>query len=241
MPLTNFRSLIAVISILAVLLFSIPAEAGLTSSDARKVWSKVAVITDLKDIPFSVKNDETPNAWVANGKSVTVTTGLLGILNKESELFCVLAHEAGHTKLGHYENTVKHGLGLSVAAALLGHAMGGGLAETAAGVGANLAYAGWSREQEVEADDYAVRLAHKAGVDPVGLYSAISKISKNGNVTQPSGFNSHPPDDRRLLHIKNEILSIEPGAKFPDDTDRSAAGSENTSGGTDGNASLPDK
>lgn len=47
------------------------------------------------------------------------------------------------------------------------------------------------------------------------------KLSNNGSRTQPSGFNSHPPDERRLLHIRNEILRVKPNAKFPDGSEKS--------------------
>ena len=153
-----------------------------------------------------------------------------GVLRLSSEVYSsdsvaalgVAAHEAGHAKLGHYENTVNRAAGLGIASAILGNLLGGGIGSTAANVGANLAYAGWSREQEVEADDYSVHLAYSKGEDPVGLYSAMLKLSNNGGRTQPSGFNSHPPDERRLLHIRNEILSIKPNAKFPDGSEKKA-------------------
>ncbi len=217
----NINILVALLAVSASL-FLTPniSDAKLGAEDARAVWSRVAKATGLKDLPFSVKEEKTPNAWVTNGSSVTVTTGLLELLDTQSELYGVLAHEAGHAKLDHHEDTVKRGVGLSVAATLLGKLLGGGIAETAAGVGANLAYSGWSREQEVEADDYSVRIAHSMGEDPVGLYSALLKLSKVGSRPQPSGFNSHPPDDRRLLHLKNEILRLDPKAKFPDNNEK---------------------
>lgn len=199
------------------LLCALPAEAKLTSEDAHEVWGRVAQATDLTALPFTVKEEESPNAWVTNGKSVTVTTGLLNILDDKDELYCVFAHEAGHAKLGHYQSTVNRGAGLSVATTVLGKLFGN-LVGAAANVGANLAYAGWSREQEVAADDYAVKLAHEQGVDPVGMYRALSILSEKGGKTQPSGFNSHPPDERRLPHVKNEILKYEPNAQFPDTT-----------------------
>ncbi|MGD9666025.1 MAG: M48 family metallopeptidase [Synergistaceae bacterium] len=198
------------------------SEARLSPEEAKTVWSRVAKATELTDLPFTVKQEAVPNAWVTNGSSVTVTTGLLELLDTQAELYGVLSHEAGHAKLNHYENTVKRGVGLSVAATLFGKLFGGGIAETAAGVGANLAYAGWSREQEVEADDYSVQLAHKMGEDPVGLYSALLKLSKSGKRGEPSGFNSHPPDERRLLHLRNEILKLNPKAKFPDGSEKGA-------------------
>ena len=207
---------------LLFLMFVSSAEAALTEHDAREVWSKIATATGLTNMPFEVKSDDkTPNAWVTNGASVTVTTGLLNLLATRAELYGVLAHEAGHVKLGHHRDTVNKATGLSVASLLLerlfGSSLAGSVASTAVNVGANLAYAGWSREQEVEADDYAVHLAHKNGENPVGLYTAMQRLSSSGRRLEPSGFNSHPPDERRLLHIKNEILKIAPNTKFPDE------------------------
>jgi len=216
------KILLALLAVFMLLLLTPGfSEAKLSTDDAGAVWSRVAKATELTGLPFNVKEDKVPNAWVTNGSSVTVTTGLLDLLDTQAELYGVLAHEAGHAKLDHHKETVKRSVGLSIAATLLGKLLGGGIAETAAGVGANLAYSGWSREQEVEADDYSVRLAHRMGEDPVGLYSALLKLSKVGDRPQPSGFNSHPPDDRRLLHLRNEILRLDPGAKFPDGSEKS--------------------
>ena len=215
------KHIISLITAACVLCFAAnTADAKLSHADAHKVWEKVAQATELTKLPFNVKVEKEPNAWVANGSSVTVTTGLLDLLDTQAELYGVFAHEAGHAKLGHYENTVNRAAGLGIASAILGNLLGGGIGSTAANVGANLAYAGWSREQEVEADDYSVHLAYSKGEDPVGLYSAMLKLSNNGGRTQPSGFNSHPPDERRLLHIRNEILSIKPNAKFTDGTEK---------------------
>lgn len=191
------------------------SEAAIPRRSAKKVWERVAAPTGLTSLPFYIEEENTPNAWVTNGESVTVTTGLLSLLDTEAELYAVFAHEAGHIKLNHHQSGATRTAGLSIAAAVLGSILGDGLAGAAVNVGANLVNSGWSREQEIAADDYSVELAHKMGEDPVGMYSAIKKLSEV-NKTQPSGFNSHPPDDRRLLHIKNKILELEPSAKFPE-------------------------
>ncbi|OUO92751.1 M48 family metallopeptidase [Cloacibacillus sp. An23] len=202
----------------ALMIFTLaacPSYAGLSHEQARRVWNKVAAPTGLTGLPFSIKNEEAPNAWVTNGQSVTVTTGLLDLLDSESELYAVFAHEAGHVKLNHHQSGANRAAGLSLAAAILGNILGDGLAGAAVNVGANLVNSGWSREQEIAADDYAVELAHAQGEDPVGMYMAIKKLSSVSK-TQPSGFNSHPPDDRRMLHIKNKILELEPDAVIPE-------------------------
>lgn len=204
------------LAILALLTYSAVAEALLSHNDAHEVWEKVAKVTNLTSLPFIIKEDKVPNAWVTNGESVTVSTGLLNLLNTKAELYGVLAHEAGHAKLKHYENTVNRQAGLSLGAAILGGIFGNGLGNIAVGVGANLASAGWSREQEVAADDYAVKTAYENGEDPVGLYAAMLRLSSYRDKLEPSGFNSHPPDDRRLLHIKNEVLKYKPNAIFPE-------------------------
>lgn len=191
------------------------SEAALSHEQARRVWNRVAVPTGLTELPFSIKTEDVPNAWVTNGESVTVTTGLLNLLDTESELYAVFAHEAGHVKLNHYQSGSNRAAGLSLASAILGNILGDGLAGVAVNIGANLVNSGWSREQEIAADDYSVELAYSQGEDPVGMYSAIKKLS-SVNKTQPSGFNSHPPDDRRMLHIRNKILALDPSAKFPD-------------------------
>ena len=108
-------------------------------------------------------------------------------------------------------------MGLNVASMLLSRALGGGtVGEIAAGVGSNLASAGISREKEVEADDFAVDLAFKVGHDPTGIYTALKRLALRGGKLQPSGFNSHPPDDRRLQHVRNRILDKDPGVKIPE-------------------------
>lgn len=83
-----------------------PAEARLSHETAKNVWNRVAKATDLTGIPFTIKEDKVPNAWVTNGKSVTVTTALLDLLDTEAELYCVFAHEAGHAKLGDRKSVV---------------------------------------------------------------------------------------------------------------------------------------
>lgn len=191
------------------------AEAGISHEAAKKIWHKVAVPTGLTQLPFSIREDKAPNAWVTNGESVTVTTALLDLLDTDAELFAVFAHEAGHVKLNHYQSDVTRGTGLYVVSTLLGRFLGDGIPGMAVNLGANLVSSGWSREQEIASDDYAVTLAHENGVNPVGMYSAIKKLS-SVHKTEPSGFNSHPPDDRRIAHIRNKILKLDPKAEFPD-------------------------
>ena len=198
-----------------VMMTGAAAHAAITESMVREEWRKVSRAAGMNELPLTIKEEKEPNAWVTAGESVTVTTGLMKLLQKREEMFGVLSHEAGHAKLGHYEGRVKNTVGISLAATLLGKLIGDStIGQAAIGAGANLAVAGYSREQEVEADDFAVDLAFIAGEDPTGLYTALQKLSAYGK-TSPSGFNSHPPDERRLLRIKNRILEKNPKIRIP--------------------------
>ena len=72
----------------------------------------------------------------------------------------------------------------------------------------NLAESGFSRGQEVEADDYGTELLKRAGYDPYGLYRAMKAFADNKYVTQPNGFNSHPPTERRLQHLQEKAKEV---------------------------------
>ena len=130
------------------------------------------------------------------------------LLNSPDEIAGILGHEMGHIKLGHYNKGVQRNVGWSILGALLGKA-GSGVAEIAGAVGMNLAESGFSREQEVEADDYGADLAIKAGYSPWGLYKAMKSFRDNGFKTAPSGFNSHPPTDRRLQRLEERAKKAE--------------------------------
>ncbi|MDR1965547.1 MAG: M48 family metalloprotease [Synergistaceae bacterium] len=192
------------------------SRAAIGEEDVRSAWDEVSRIAEIEPLPLLIKNDSTPNAWVTSGKSVTVTTGLMELLGRYEEIFGVLSHEAGHVKLKHYQSAVTSTIGVGIASLLLGKVIGGGVVgEIVVEAGSNLATAGLSREKEVEADDFAVDIAFKGGADPTGIYTALERLALYKGKLSPSGFNSHPPDDRRLLHVKNRILETDPDVEFP--------------------------
>ena len=205
-------------SLFALIIFSfmaaLPSFASLTAMDATIVWNRIEKATGLS-LPITVKKSDVPNAWVTNGEKVTVSTGLLDLLKTKDELYGVLAHEAGHAVLNHHEETRKRATGLGLLSLILSRTVDDDFARAAAGVGAQLVYSGWSREEEIAADDFSVELAHRNGENMTGLYTAMMRMSRI-NKTEPSGFNSHPPDERRLLHIKNKIHSLDPKVKIPE-------------------------
>ncbi len=191
------------------------AYASITNETVEAAWAKIAKADGFKAVKINYEKDESPNAWVnfksETNYSVHVTAGLMKILNSEEEVAGVLGHEIGHVRLGHYKKGVSRNVGWALLGAALGRISGtaGTVAQAAGSVGMNLAESGFSRGQEVEADDYGVTLLKKAGYDPKGLYRAMKAFADNKYVTQPNGFNSHPPTARRLKHLMDKAKEVE--------------------------------
>lgn len=202
-------------------LFASTAHAEINEEIVERAWAKIANTDGFKVVKINYEKDDSPNAWVQfksqDDFSVHVTRGLMKILNNEEEIAGVLGHEIGHVRCGHYNESVQRNIGWAALGALLSKA--GGLASAAGSIGVNLAESGFSRGQEVEADDYGTDLLAKAGYSPWGLYNAMKCFKDNKFVTQPNGFNSHPPTDRRLKHLSDRAKSIEKNSgAVPKDT-----------------------
>ncbi|MBQ3394847.1 MAG: M48 family metallopeptidase [Synergistaceae bacterium] len=199
-----------------VILICASSFAAINQETVNAAWKRIAKADGFRVIPITYEQNDSPNAWVKfksqKDFSVHVTTGLMKILNHEDEIAGVLGHEIGHVKLGHYGKGVGRNIGWAVLGNLLGRAAGGGLAgaaaQTAGKVAMNLAESGFSREQEVEADDYGTELLVKAGYPSDGLYRAMKAFKDNNIITQPDGFNSHPPTERRLIHLREKAKSL---------------------------------
>jgi len=185
------------------------ASADISISTLNRVWNDIALEAGLSHAPdVQVKKDKVPNAWVSfsmDKYSVHITSGLMGLLDTPDQLAGILAHETGHIQLGHY----KESMGRNLIWMILYKTLGDKSKQLdPVALGLSLAESGFSRQQEVEADDYGIKLAARSGYSPWGLVEALEKIKKAGYETTPSGFNSHPPTERRLYHVRNTASSI---------------------------------
>ena len=206
------------IKIFSGIIFSLALSTGafaqIDNAVVEAAWEKIATADGFEVVKINYEKDDSPNAWVQfksqKDFSVHVTQGLMKILDTEEQIAGVLGHEIGHVRLGHYNKGVGRNIGWAILGAALGKVGGnaGKIAQAAGSVGMNLAESGFSRGQEVEADDYGTELLKKAGYDPMGLYRAMKAFADNKYVTQPNGFNSHPPTARRLQHLRDKAKSI---------------------------------
>ncbi|MCF4114931.1 MULTISPECIES: M48 family metallopeptidase [Dethiosulfovibrio] len=192
-----------VLSSLVLLLTVEASDAKVSNAAMERAWDRLSKTTGFEASLHLEDKDET-NAYITmeDGKyKIVVFQGLLDIMNTEDQIAGVIAHEIGHGMHGHLESGQKRNAGIGILAAVLSELLDSDTGDIAIGIGATLAVQGYSREQEVEADDAGVEYSYKAGYSAWSLYNAIKRMADDGLVTSPSGFNSHPPTERRMTRL----------------------------------------
>ncbi len=157
---------------------------------------------------FGVIESNDLNAFAAPGGYIFVTRGLYRILQSESELAGVLAHEIGHVIQKHHlkllQQTQLVDLGGKVLAKTAGEDK---RIKNLIGNGAEMFARSLDRGAEYEADRMAVVLTARAGYDPFGLPTVLQDM---GHVAKDDRsvsllFKTHPHPDDRLAHLGEAV------------------------------------
>ncbi len=158
-------------------------------------------------------DDQTINAFALPGGQVFITMGLLKNLKTEAQLAGVLAHEVGHVVGRHSAEQVAQSQltqGLSGAAAIAAydpdHPASGVARAAAAAMIAKLVTLRFSRNDELAADDFAVKFTPNAGYDPRAMINVMQMLdSKSGGSNPPEFMSTHPSPGNRIEELQKEI------------------------------------
>ena len=158
---------------------------------------------------FHVRVVDTPmvNAVAMPGGHILVTSGILKFVDGPNELAGVLAHEMGHVVLNHSaENLIKVGGVSALFSLLVGDVAGGAVIIAVAN---SLVQGSFSQEAERAADDFAVDLMKRAGLDAKPLSKFFDKLAaqeKEMGVEREGGIMewmaSHPPTQARATAVR---------------------------------------
>jgi predicted Zn-dependent protease len=159
----------------------------------QRIGERLAARSELagSSFTFTVLNSDISNAFALPGGYVYISRGLLGLMGSEAELASVLGHEIGHVTARHTAERLSRGqaaniftniLGIGVAV-LTGSGDAGSLAAQATGTGAGMWLAGFSREQEFEADKLGVRYMASEGYDPAEAAEMLAKLGAETRLT----------------------------------------------------------
>jgi len=152
------------------------------------------------------KNDTVINAFCVPGGYIYVYTGIIKLLDNEAQFAGVIGHEMTHADRRHTTDMLTLNYGVDL---LLQLVLGSKptqvesiLADLAKGLG-ELAY---SRDNEYEADQYAVRYLYVTEEDAPSLGDFFTKISSQ---SQPPAFlSTHPSPADRLAKINQEFQTL---------------------------------
>src|SRR5262245_34827290 len=198
----------------------------------------IAATSERKDVKytFTVLNTPDVNAFAVPGGYIYTTRGLLALANNEAELASVLGHETGHItarhtaeRAGQAQQTQLGVLGATLLGAVLGGQTGADLAGSAVGGYQQYRLAGYSQEQEFEADSLGVRYMKRATYDPQASASFLSSLraqtqleaklaGKDPNVVDDTNMlASHPRTVDRVERAIQEAGGAQPGGMLERD------------------------
>lgn len=178
---------------------------------------------------FAVLDTEEVNAFACPGGIIFITTGMLREINNEEELAAVLAHEAAHVGLRHGVSAIKASRWAEIVVAIGAEAARNytrseisnlvGLFEgSIEDVFKTIVVNGYSKDQEMSADEGGLLYANRAGYDPKGLTSFLHRLMASDKASKGGMFKTHPGANDRLNKIKKIIE--EKGLKGSEDNIR---------------------
>ncbi len=158
-----------------------------------------------------IDNDTIYNAFCTPGGYIYVYTGLIRYVKSMDELAGIIAHEIAHGDLRHSTDQMTKTYGLQVVARIVA-----GDAEFLANLGINLLGLKFSRGDEAEADEYAVKYLNNTDYNPKAFALFFKRMEDQGESMGPLQFlSTHPNPENRVGKI--EQFWMESGSKLGKD------------------------
>jgi len=149
------------------------------------------------------------NAFALPDRQLVVYTGLISYCKNPEELAGVLAHEIGHIERGHVMKKLVTHIGISMLMTIAGGDAG---PEISRRIVTLLSSTAFDREQENEADAYAVKMMAGANIDPEHFANFLFRLSQEKN-TIPKHFewiSTHANSEDRA----SEVLRLRKSERF---------------------------
>ncbi len=153
---------------------------------------------------FLLKSDE-PNAYALPGGWIFFTDSMLKVCSDENEIAFVLSHEIGHVIKRHSFNKLLADYSLSMIGKFL--RVNGFLQNVIGDITQQFLSKKYSRENEYEADNFAVDLMKSAKYDVNSAIKFFEKLKAMEEKSEffPDYFSTHPSTDKRIAAIKEKI------------------------------------
>lgn len=151
------------------------------------------------------------NAFCMPGGKIAFYTGILDKLQlSDDESAMIMGHEMAHALREHARARVAKtnatGIGLSIAAQLLGL---GQLGDVAANLGTQLLSLKYSRDDETEADLVGLELAARSAYQPRASVSLWQKMAAAGGGAAPGFLSTHPTGPDRIRQLEANVPKVQ--------------------------------
>jgi len=179
----------------------------------RDIVQRMVAQSDLATLPweFHIVKDDSVNAFSIPGGHIYINTGLIKAAHSASELAGVIGHEVGHGVKRHATEQLSRQYGLDI---LANAALGKNPStyqQVLAQVISSGAMAHFSREQEKEADEVAVKFMQGARYDPKGLPNMFRTLLAE-RTQRPNAvdrfFATHPLTEDRIKDVEEQISKL---------------------------------
>ncbi|MFH0855521.1 MAG: Maf and M48 domain-containing protein [Candidatus Omnitrophota bacterium] len=195
-----------------------PADDPLVQKRVEDIGRKIAAVCDRKEITyhFYVVNENDVNAFSLPGGYVFVYKGLIDKVDNDDELAGVIGHEIGHIVARHSIKRLQASQLYSVLRILTAATPKGGEAGAAADIAVTQVMLGYSRQDELLADQLGTKYALLAGYDPNAMITFLMKlqeIEKKRPLTEISYYKTHPYVPDRIRIVKQ---ALDKGMNFND-------------------------
>lgn len=160
---------------------------------------------------FLLNDTHTINAFALPGGQIFITRALFDKLENEAELAGVLGHEIGHVIHRHSaEQMAKGQLGQSLVTAV---GVGASdnystaqMATMAASMVNNIRQLSFSRQDELEADEFGLWVTSQNGLSPAAMLNVMAILKEaSGKSGGSDMFKTHPDPDARIQRIKDYL------------------------------------
>jgi len=164
---------------------------------------------DRFDWEVKIIHDSVLNAFAAPAGYMYFYTGIINFLDNEAQFAGVMAHEMAHADRRHSTDNLTKQYGFSIMVGMILGNNPGQLAEIASGMAQGLSSLAFSRKNEYEADEYAVRYMNETDYHPPSLGGFFEKLeSKKTSGFTPTFLKTHPSPDDRLEQIDAHWVSL---------------------------------
>jgi predicted Zn-dependent protease len=176
-----------------------------------EIGQRIVKVCDRTDIAYSfgVIDSDQVNAFALTGGYIYFYTGLLRLMESESQLAAVMAHEISHVVARHGMKRVQKALIAQMGyAVVFGNSESSEVRDAALGLSLGMLFSEYSRAAESEADEYGILYMKNAGYNPNGAVEMFEHLGKAGE-KDPNMFekltSSHPETKDRINRAQAQI------------------------------------